>query len=86
MRRVIIYSGLLVAGMALSQFASVQAFSAMISTLTMIFLAYRSDSHDVQDSMRQIHPLYGVDNRSLPCRYSGKAETKPKNSLALAFS
>ena len=40
MRRVIIYSVLLVAGMALSQFASVQAFSAMISTLTMIFLAY----------------------------------------------
>jgi Kef-type K+ transport system membrane component KefB len=40
MRRVIIYSLLLVAGMALSQLAFVYAFNAIISTLTMIFLAY----------------------------------------------
>ena len=40
MRRVIIYSLLLVAGMGLSQLAFVYAFNAIISTLTMIFLAY----------------------------------------------
>lgn len=40
MRRVIIYSLLLVVGMGLSQLAFVHAFSGMISTLTMIFLAY----------------------------------------------
>jgi hypothetical protein len=40
MRRVILYSLLLVTGMALSQLPIVQSFSAMISTLTMIFLAY----------------------------------------------
>ncbi len=40
MRRVMIYSLLLVAGMGLSQLAFVQLFSAAIATLTMIFLAY----------------------------------------------
>jgi Kef-type K+ transport system membrane component KefB len=40
MRRVLIYSILLVWGMGLSQLSSVQALSALISTLTMIFLAY----------------------------------------------
>ena len=40
MRRVIIYSLLLVGGMGLSQLAFVQLFSAIIATLTMIFLAY----------------------------------------------
>ena len=40
MRRVIIYSLLLVGGMGLSQFPFVQLFSAAIATLTMIFLAY----------------------------------------------
>jgi Kef-type K+ transport system membrane component KefB len=40
MRRVIIYSLLLVGGMGLSQLAFVQLFSAVIATLTMIFLAY----------------------------------------------
>jgi len=40
MRRVIIYSLLLVGGMGLSQLAFVQLFSAAIATLTMIFLAY----------------------------------------------
>jgi len=40
MRRVIIYSLLLVGGMGLSQVAFVQLFSAAIATLTMIFLAY----------------------------------------------
>jgi len=40
MRRVIIYSLLLVGGMGLSQLAFVQLFSAAIVTLTMIFLAY----------------------------------------------
>lgn len=40
MRRVIIYSVLLIAGMASSQLAFVQQFSQGISTLTMIFLAY----------------------------------------------
>jgi Kef-type K+ transport system membrane component KefB len=40
MRRVIVYSILLVAGMGLSQLALVQSFSTTISTLTMIFLAY----------------------------------------------
>ena len=40
MRRVMIYSLLLVIGMALSQSAFVQLFNVIISTLTMIFLAY----------------------------------------------
>jgi len=40
MRRVMTYSLLLLAGMGLSQLASVQAHSAAISALTMIFLAY----------------------------------------------
>ena len=40
MRRVIIYSLLLVGGMGLSQLAFVQLFSEIIATLTMIFLAY----------------------------------------------
>lgn len=40
MRRVTIYSLLLVGGMGLSQLAFVQSFSAAIATLTMIFLAY----------------------------------------------
>jgi Kef-type K+ transport system membrane component KefB len=40
MRRVIIYSVLLVAGMGLSQIALVQSFSVTISMFTMIFLAY----------------------------------------------
>jgi hypothetical protein len=40
MRRVIIYSLLLVGGMGLSQLAFVQLFSAAIATVTMIFLAY----------------------------------------------
>lgn len=40
MRRVLIYSILLVCGMGLSQLSSVQVLSALISTLTMIFLAY----------------------------------------------
>ena len=40
MRRVIIYSLLLVCGMGLSQLAIVQFFNAAITTLTMIFLAY----------------------------------------------
>ncbi len=40
MRRVIIYSLLLVGGMGLSQLAFVQSFSTAIATLTMIFLAY----------------------------------------------
>src|SRR6185503_232254 len=40
MRRVILYSLLLVTGMALSQSPVVQLFSAPIATLTMIFLAY----------------------------------------------
>ena len=40
MRRVIIYSLLLVGGMGLSQLAFVQLFNAPIATLTMIFLAY----------------------------------------------
>jgi Na+:H+ antiporter len=40
MRRVIIYSLLLVGGMGLSQLAFVQLFSAAIATFTMIFLAY----------------------------------------------
>ena len=40
MRRVIIYSLLLVGGMGLSQLAFVQLFSAAITALTMIFLAY----------------------------------------------
>lgn len=40
MRRVIIYSLLLVAGMGLSQLAFIQSFSPAITTLTMIFLAY----------------------------------------------
>ena len=40
MRRVIIYSLLLVGGMGLSQLAFVQLFSAAIATLTVIFLAY----------------------------------------------
>jgi len=40
MRRVIIYSLLLVGGMGLSQLAFVQSFNAAIATLTMIFLAY----------------------------------------------
>ena len=40
MRRVLIYSVLLVGGMGLSQLSSVQSVSATISTLTMIFLAY----------------------------------------------
>jgi Kef-type K+ transport system membrane component KefB len=40
MRRVIIYSLLLVGGMGLSQLAMVQLFSALITALTMIFLAY----------------------------------------------
>jgi Kef-type K+ transport system membrane component KefB len=40
MRRVIIYSLLLVGGMALSQLAFFQSFSAVITALTMIFLAY----------------------------------------------
>jgi Kef-type K+ transport system membrane component KefB len=40
MRRVIIYSLLLVGGMALSQLSVVQSFSTVIATVTMIFLAY----------------------------------------------
>lgn len=40
MRRVFLYSLLLVAGMGLSQLAIVQQFSAAITALTMIFLAY----------------------------------------------
>jgi Kef-type K+ transport system membrane component KefB len=40
MRRVIIYSLLLVAGMGLSQLAFIQSFSPAITTLTMIFLSY----------------------------------------------
>jgi Kef-type K+ transport system membrane component KefB len=40
MRRVIIYSLLLVGGMGISQLAVVQTFSAAITALTMIFLAY----------------------------------------------
>ena len=40
MRRVIIYSILLVGGMGLSQLSGVQSHAAAISTLTMIFLAY----------------------------------------------
>jgi Na+:H+ antiporter len=40
MRRVIIYSLLLLGGMGLSQLASVQSFSPAITALTMIFLAY----------------------------------------------
>ncbi len=40
MRRVIIYSSLLVAGMGLSQLTAVQSLGPTISTLTMIFLAY----------------------------------------------
>ncbi len=40
MRRVIIYSLLLVGGMGLSQLSFVQALSPAISSLTMIFLAY----------------------------------------------
>jgi Kef-type K+ transport system membrane component KefB len=40
MRRVITYSLLLVAGMALSQLPIVQSFNSAIATLTMIFLAY----------------------------------------------
>ncbi len=40
MRRVIIYSLLLLSGMGLSQLALVQLFSAAIAMLTMIFLAY----------------------------------------------
>jgi hypothetical protein len=40
MRRVILYSLLLVAGMALSQLPIGQLSSASIATLTMIFLAY----------------------------------------------
>lgn len=40
MRRVILYSLLLVTGMALSQLPIVQSSSAVIATLTMIFLAY----------------------------------------------
>jgi Kef-type K+ transport system membrane component KefB len=40
MRRVIIYSLLLVGGMGLSQLPTVQLFSASIAALTMIFLAY----------------------------------------------
>jgi Kef-type K+ transport system membrane component KefB len=40
MRRVIIYSVLLVGGMALSQFPVVQSFAAPIAAVTMIFLAY----------------------------------------------
>ena len=40
MRRVMLYSLLLVAGMGLSQLAFFQEFSAVISALTMIFLAY----------------------------------------------
>ncbi len=40
MRRVTIYSLLLVGGMGLSQLSTVQSLSAMVSTLTMILLAY----------------------------------------------
>jgi Kef-type K+ transport system membrane component KefB len=40
MRRVIIYSILLVGGMGLSQLSGVQSLAPTISTLTMIFLAY----------------------------------------------
>jgi Kef-type K+ transport system membrane component KefB len=40
MRRVFIYSILLVGGMGLSQLSIVQSFTATIATLTMIFLAY----------------------------------------------
>ena len=40
MRRVIIYSVLLLGGMGLSQLAFIQLFSSAIATLTMIFLAY----------------------------------------------
>src|SRR5262245_808899 len=40
MRRVILYSLLLVVGMGLSQLPFAHGFSGMISTLTMIFLAY----------------------------------------------
>ena len=40
MRRVILYSLLLLGGMGLSQLTVIQSFSAVISALTMIFLAY----------------------------------------------
>lgn len=40
MKRVILYSFLLVSGMVLSQLAFIQSFNIVISTLTMIFLAY----------------------------------------------
>src|SRR5262245_12486857 len=40
MKRVITYSVLLIAGMALSQLATVQMFATTITALTMIFLAY----------------------------------------------
>jgi Kef-type K+ transport system membrane component KefB len=40
MRRVLIYSLLLMGGMGLSQLSSVQSLSPMITALTMIFLAY----------------------------------------------
>jgi hypothetical protein len=40
MRRVIIYSLLLVTGMALSQLPIVQTANASLMTLTIIFLAY----------------------------------------------
>jgi Kef-type K+ transport system membrane component KefB len=40
MRRILIYSLLLIAGMGLSQLAFVDAFRDRISTLTLIFLAY----------------------------------------------
>src|SRR5262245_28948782 len=40
MKRVFIYSLLLIAGMALSQLAIVQIFATTITAVTMIFLAY----------------------------------------------
>jgi Na+:H+ antiporter len=62
MRRVIIYSLLLVVGMALSQLAFVLQFNQMISTLTMIFLAYIMIQvgleFDIDKS--QLHK-YGID-------------------------
>ena len=89
MRRVIIYSLLLVGGMGLSQLAFVQLFSAAITALTMIFLAYImievGMEFDIDKSRLSSYAVdYGIAMGAQRCRGSARRFTSG-GSLAWAL-
>ena len=85
MRRVIIYSLLLVGGMGLSQLAFVQLFNAPIATLTMIFLAYImievGMEFDIDKSRLSSYAVdYGIAMAAAAVFYDQDARGKARNA------